>query len=209
MEQNDLEERLDPTINHRAVIVLLSGGIDSTVLAALAHTEGRLDSCVFVDYGQPAAQQEGIAASLWCKNHGVPIRHFLCPLDAAEIAIGTGEPGPRVMAGRNLVLLSLAVHHAARSEIGNVWIGANWNDRKEYPDCGVAFLHELSAVAFGAYGVRIAAPYAGTDRKRILSEAEDMGVDLAATWSCYEPTVSGEQCGVCNSCKSAGRKAVP
>jgi 7-cyano-7-deazaguanine synthase len=202
MEQDDLERRLDPTVNHRSVVILLSGGIDSMLLAHMTKEEARLDSCVFVDYGQPAAVAEGIAANSWCLANDIPIRHFLCPIDATELASGVGEKGPRVVAGRNLVLVALAVHHAKSRGVGNVWIGANWDDKDEYDDCTVRFVHNLSQACHAGYDVRLAAPYAGTDRKTMADEARDRGLDLSSAWSCYEPTPEGNQCGECNSCRS-------
>ena len=182
--------------------MLLSGGIDSTVLAAQALSEGLLRGCVFVDYGQPATNGEYAAAHRWCDANDVELFCYRCEIDTWQLSIGAGAPGSRVVTGRNAIILSLACHCAGARGAAYLWYGATWEDQVDYPDCRVGFYRGISEVFRAAYGVRVCAPYAGVDRQQILEKAKQLGVDLSNAWSCYEP-IEGQPCGTCNPCRYA------
>jgi len=182
------------------VVVLLSGGLDSTTLCHLAMKQGRLHSVVSAYYGQPAAMWEQHAAGEWAKKHGVQreVLHLTLP-GANAMDLGAGESGPRVAPGRNLVLVAHAVAHAAAIGAREVWIGACADDYVDYADCRGGFVRSVSDAA-GAYGVRVVAPLASHTKRGVVGLARTLGVDIAATWSCYQPGRSPEPCGTCAAC---------
>lgn len=186
----------------RGVIVLLSGGLDSTVLATVAARARRLTAAVFVDYGQPAATQERVAAQRWCcLNRARLVEVGASMPGIAAMAIGAGAPGPRVVPCRNLILISLAASVAADLSAREVWYGATAADQASYPDCRPEFVAALSQVLALDGGVCVRAPLSGMRRSEVRALAEALGVVRADTWSCYEPRANGAPCGACDSCR--------
>jgi 7-cyano-7-deazaguanine synthase len=115
-----------------------------------------------------------------------------------KLAIGPGEPGPRVVAGRNLAMLAMAVNLAAGVGASTVWIGCTAEDSAEYPDCRPAFIEEVDRMA-RAFGVRVVAPFIGNTRAEVIARGREDGAPLGLAWSCYEPR-DGKPCGSCDSC---------
>jgi 7-cyano-7-deazaguanine synthase len=185
----------------RHAVVLLSGGLDSIVLATMAERAGFLSGAVFVDYGQPSREQEREAVRLWCgKTRAalVELRAEIPGVDAMQI--GAGKTGPRVIPCRNLILLSLAAGVAAQRKAREVWYGATVADQTLYPDCRPEFAAALSEVLRLENGVSIHAPLSGMRRTDVVALALALGVHRSETWSCYEPDAEGRPCGQCNSC---------
>lgn len=184
----------------RDVVVLLSGGLDSTVCAHLAMRNGRLHSVVSVYYGQANAQDEQHAAGEWARKHGVAREVVTLTLPGAKaMHTGEGAPGPRVVPGRNLILLAHAIGYAATMGATEVWIGANADDYADYPDCRGDFFGGVGRAA-EAYGVAVRAPLATYTKAGVVALAHDLGVDVGATWSCYQTTRTGRPCGTCAAC---------
>jgi 7-cyano-7-deazaguanine synthase len=185
------------------IVVLLSGGLDSTVLAASALKVGRLRACICFRYGQPHMEAEMLAARKWCSDHGVARVVVDVPLPGGSaMHTGVGTPGPRVMPGRNLVLIAHAVQYAAAVGAAEVHIGACADDHAAYPDCRPDFV-EAAGVVARTYGVEVCAPYLHLRKSDIVGIAHGLGVDIGATWSCYEPRSVGmgfEPCERCNAC---------
>ena len=182
------------------VVVLLSGGLDSTTAAHLALRDGRLHSVFSVFYGQPAAMWEQHAAMRWAELRAV--RRVVATIELPGVAAmerGAGMVGPRVAPGRNLVLVAHAVAYAASVSASEVWIGCNADDYADYPDCRGDFVSAMS-FAGSAYGVRVRAPLASYTKRGVVALAMELGVDIDATWSCYEPGRSVKPCGTCNAC---------
>lgn len=179
------------------VVVLLSGGIDSLVLAELARRDGRLVGVVFVDYGHPALIAETWRAFQWAAQAGVPLRApHVRDLNLGEM--GT-EQGARVVPARNLLLLSLAANVAAEWGAAEVWLGATLTDAEAYPDCRAAFFDALNVDALqAATGVRFVAPLVNATKQQVVTLARHFELDDDASWSCYGP--GPEPCGVCPSC---------
>ena len=197
------------------VVILLSGGLDSAVLAYRASASGQLGACVFVDYGQPAAEQERaaavrIAAALDADLHICEV--VLCGM--ADMRAESGKPGPRVVPGRNLVLIALGCNVATAIGADTVLIGCTRDDVEAYPDCRPQFVGniDLAHRETGA-GPRVVAPWMWSTRADVVKEARQLGVPVGrcaspddadeyayAVWSCYTPTDAGEPCGTCNSC---------
>ena len=176
------------------MVILFSGGIDSTALAwEHRHAEPLL---FFVDFGQPARARERDAA------RAVARRLRLGLIEHSTILPGVGAmsgDGPRVMPGRNLALLSLAVSLAASKGLSRVQFGAILDDSRDYPDCRVEFVQALRETAIIGYGVRVDAPFLHLSKAEVMAR---LPADvLALTWSCYESRgLYDGPCGTCNSC---------
>lgn len=185
------------------VVVCLSGGLDSTLLATMALNEGRLAACLTYRYGQPHCEPEAEAARLWCRDH--KIARSLINLDAAGsmMAVGAGVPGPRVVPGRNLAMLAHAVQYAAANKLREVWYGPTLEDRDSYPDCRPEFVAAMNHTA-SAYGITVKAPLIDMTKRQIVARCVELGVNIDATWSCYEPRWMGHRahpCGGCDACR--------
>jgi 7-cyano-7-deazaguanine synthase len=184
------------------VVVLLSGGVDSAVLASIAARANRLACAVFVDYGQPAAIQERTAASRWCGLNRARLEQLRADFPGVDtLAIGAGASGPRIVPCRNLILISLAASVAASCGASEVWYGATAADVAEYPDCRPEYAAALGRVLALDGGVTIHAPLSGMRRQDVVSLGRALGVVLSECWSCYQPAATGEPCGTCNSCR--------
>lgn len=182
-------------------VVLLSGGVDSMVCAYLALSHGCLAGCVFVDYGQPVRYEESLTAVRWCAKNDIPFFHIEMELHGLEeMDAPSGEPGNRIIPGRNGALIAAAVNVAASIEAEQVWIGCTAEDRA-YPDCNHGFLVALNNAYTLSEGVSVKAPFLYHTRAMILKDAKERGWDLSEAWSCYKADENGEQCGKCNSCR--------
>jgi 7-cyano-7-deazaguanine synthase len=204
----------------RQAVVLLSGGLDSMVVAGLAGEAGYRINALTIDYNQ-RHRRELDAARTIAAALGVE-RHVILPLDLRrfggsaltdDIAVpkdGVGEdliPVTYVPA-RNLVFLSLTLAWAEALGARDIFIGVNALDYSGYPDCrpefiaGFAELAELATKA-GAEGERFAihAPLQFLGKAEIAREAQRLGLDPAMSWSCYDPQADGRPCGLCDSCR--------
>lgn len=198
-------------MSHQDVLVLLSGGLDSTTLAAMAHREGRLRAVLFADYGQANRHQEDRSTYAWCKKHEVERLIFTfggwSRLNERKLGLhrladalhaGVGVPGPRVMPNRNMMLLSGAIHYAASMGCTEVWIGPTADDQKNYPDCRPEWV--AAANVLGAFwGISVVAPFVDKYKREVVELARELGVDIPTTWSCYQPD-GLQPCGKCNAC---------
>lgn len=192
-------------------VVLLSGGIDSAVCAAIEAERGRLLGCLFISYGQPAADCERVAARAIARQLDVPFAQMTVPLPLGSMGAPEGEEGPRVVPGRNLALLSLAICHALSLGADTVVVGATAADRDSYPDCRGPFLRDLSEVVRVTYGAHVEAPLIGCSKAKVVGIAHRLDLDLSWTWSCYTPRAVDapigrhelprlQPCGTCNAC---------
>ena len=183
----------------RDVLVLCSGGPDSLVLAERARLSGRLRMLLFAWYDHPANREESAAVFRYMTAAGVEaVEVNMTAMHARELA---NDDGPRVVPGRNLVLLSVAINRAAALGCSEVWIGANAADQRDYPDCRPGYLDAVSALG-APWGVRVVAPLVDTEKPQIIEEAARLGV-LDGSWSCYAP-VDRDPCGCCASCVERG-----
>lgn len=211
-------ERL-PTGNGRKAVVLLSGGLDSMVCAALAREAGYELFALTIDYNQrhrrelDAAHQ--IAAHLGARRHVVlplDLRQFGGSALTDDIAVpkeGLGDDIPvTYVPARNLVFLSLTLAWSEALGARDVVIGVNALDYSGYPDCRPEFISgfaDLARIATkaGAEGddFRIHAPLQYMGKAEIAAEAGRLGLDPAMSWSCYDPQPDGSACGLCDSCR--------
>lgn len=173
-------------------VVLLSGGLDSMVLAEELRLAGDLAGCVFVDYGHPAQIQEGWRAFAYCGSRSVRLKvvHAF-GIDLGDMGTSVGA---RIVHARNSILVALAAN-ATRSLGGDsLAIGAIADDQADYEDCRPSFLAAMQA----ATGVQVVAPLIGASKADVVARARVIGLDLDLSWSCYGP--GPDPCGVCPSC---------
>ncbi len=203
----------------RKAVVLLSGGLDSMVCAALAREAGYDLFALTIDYNQRHRREldaaREIALQLGAKRHVVlplDLRQFGGSALTDDIAVpkdGLGEDIPvTYVPARNLVFLSLTLAWSEALGARDVVIGVNALDYSGYPDCrpefiaGFADLARLATKA-GAEGddFRIHAPLQFMGKAEIAAEAGRLGLDPAMSWSCYDPQPDGSACGLCDSCR--------
>ncbi|MCW1401193.1 7-cyano-7-deazaguanine synthase QueC [Novosphingobium sp. MW5] len=202
-----------------AAVVLLSGGLDSMVSAALALESGYRLFALTIDYNQrhrveiEAARK--IALRLGTERHEVlklDLRQFGGSALTDEIDVPKGgltdEIPVTYVPARNLVFLSLTLAWAEALAARDIFIGVNALDYSGYPDCRPEFIagfEQLANLATKA-GVegepfRIHAPLQFMGKAEIASEANRLGLNAADSWSCYDPAPDGRACGRCDSCR--------
>ncbi len=200
-------------------VVLVSGGLDSMVSAALAREAGFRVLALSVDYNQ-RHQVELAAARRVARLLGAE-RHVVLPLDLRafggsaltdDIAVpkdGVGEGIPvTYVPARNTIFLSLALGWAEASGARDIYVGVNALDYSGYPDCrpefiaGFETLAELATKA-GVEGTpfRIRAPLQMMTKADIVREGARLGIEMGVSWSCYDPAPGGLHCGLCDSCR--------
>ncbi len=205
----------------RKAVVLLSGGLDSATCLAIARSEGFEPTCLCIDYGQRHAIEVESAGQI-AKASAVPLRvvrldlraiggssltdDIPVPKSRSSAEIATGIP-PTYVPARNTIFLALALGLAEVIGARDIFIGVNAVDYSGYPDCRPEFIRAFESLAelatkAGAEGARfsIHAPLSGMSKAQIIREGARLGVDYAATHSCYDPTVDGRACGRCDSC---------
>jgi 7-cyano-7-deazaguanine synthase len=203
----------------RAAIVLLSGGLDSATVLAIARSQGFECRTLSVAYGQ-RHESELAAAARVSRSLGA-VEHRVMHVDLANIGGsaltdpgipvpeqgGTGIPITYVPA-RNTILLSLALAWAEVTGAEDLFVGVNAVDYSGYPDCRpefVAAFERLAALATkaGVEGGRLSvhAPLIALTKAEIIQRGNGLGVDYASTVSCYQADAEGRACGRCDSCR--------
>ena len=202
-------------------VVLLSGGLDSTTVLAVARSRGFACHALTVRYGQlhqvelEAAAR--VAVALGAVAHRVvavdlsPIaasaltdRAIAVPKDRALEEIGApGDVPATYVPARNTVLLALALAWAETLGARDLFIGVNVLDASGYPDCRPEFVRAFEAlaqVATRSGGFRVHAPLIALTKAEIVKLGRSLGVDYALTHSCYDPSPAGAACGRCDAC---------
>ncbi|MDP9131664.1 MAG: 7-cyano-7-deazaguanine synthase QueC [Nitrospirota bacterium] len=204
-------------------VVLLSGGLDSTVTAAIAQRDGFCIYCVTISYGQRHAVEveraQAVACALGATEHvvvAVNLRafggsaltdDFEVPKDRTQNERAGSIPVTYVPA-RNTVFLSLAVAYAETLDAQTIYFGANVLDYSGYPDCRPEFIHAFEAVArlgtkMGVQGrpIEVRAPLLMLAKSEIVQCGQELQVPFELTHSCYDPGGDGIACGRCDSCR--------
>ncbi len=200
-------------------VVLLSGGLDSMVSAALALEGGFEVHALTVDYGQrhrlELASARAIAKRLGLANQieiALNLRAFggsalTDAIDVPKHGVGDNIPVTYVPA-RNLVFLALTTACAEAAGANDVFIGVNALDYSGYPDCRPEFIASFAETArlgtkAGVEGApfNIHAPLQHMTKADIAKECSRLGLDPAWSWSCYDPAPGGAACGQCDSCR--------
>ncbi|MFM9976872.1 MAG: 7-cyano-7-deazaguanine synthase QueC [Sphingomonadaceae bacterium] len=211
---------LTPVADGSAVVILLSGGLDSMVAGGLAREAGYRLFALTIDYHQ-RHRIELEAARRVAGMLGVE-RHVILPLDLSafggsaltdtamavpKTGLAPGIPITYVPA-RNTIFLSVALGWAEALGACDLVIGINALDYSGYPDCRPEFVRAFEAMATVATrdgGFRIRAPLVDMSKADIAREAVRLGLDAGQSWSCYDPQVSGAPCGSCDSCRLRAR----
>ena len=202
----------------RQAVVLLSGGLDSMVCAAIARERGFSVIALTVDYNQRHRVELEAALRIAAD---LADRHVVLPLDlrafggsalTSDIAVpkeGVGEGIPvTYVPARNTIFLSLALGLAEASGARDIFIGVNALDYSGYPDCRPEFVAEFERLANLATkagveggGFQIHAPLQDMTKADIAREAARLGLDAGLSHSCYDPAPDGRACGQCDACR--------
>lgn len=195
------------------VLVLHSGGMDSTTCLYKAKAEGADVYSLGIDYGQRLAV-EMVFATRQCAALNVPREVISLAWRKPERPIPTGREisemrasvSPAFLPARNVIFLSLAAAHAAGISADEVHIGLNCVDFSGYPDCTEEFFDAFRAMMAIANpgGVQIRAPLLKLGKPEIAKMAKSLGIGEHDTWSCYQPKLVGgaiTPCLVCDACR--------
>jgi 7-cyano-7-deazaguanine synthase len=204
-------------------VCLLSGGLDSSVCLALAHSQGFECYALSFDYGQRHRVELESAARV-AKSLGA-VRHLVVPIDlrvfggsalTSDIAVPKGRSAAQMAAeipvtyvpARNTVFLSLALAWAEVLGCANIFIGVNALDYSGYPDCRPEYIEAYETMANlatkagveGRMGLKIHTPLIRLSKAEIVKLGAQLGLDFSLTHSCYDPDEAGRPCGQCDSC---------
>jgi 7-cyano-7-deazaguanine synthase len=185
-------------------VVLLSGGLDSTTVLAIARSEGYECHTLAFDYGQrhriELERARVVSSRLGAVRH-VTVRLDLSAFGGSALTddiavpkdgVGVGIPVTYVPA-RNTVFLSVALGWAEVLGAQDIFIGVNALDYSGYPDCRLEFIAAFEQMAN-------LATKAGVEGNRFRT-GQELGVDYGLTISCYDPAPDGTPCGSCDSCR--------
>jgi 7-cyano-7-deazaguanine synthase len=208
--------------NGAPAIVLLSGGLDSAVMLAMAKSRGFAPHALTFRYGQRHAVEinaaRAVATALGVAAHReieIDLRAFGASAltDAIDVPKGrtaeemaTGIPVTYVPA-RNTVFLAYALAWAEVAGAADIFIGVNAQDRGGYPDCRPEYIEAFERMAnlatkAGVEGrhLRIHAPLVNMTKTDVVRTGQALGVEFSLTSSCYDPSADGLACGQCDAC---------
>lgn len=221
MDSSDAEERMNPTPTTAChVVVLLSGGLDSTTVLAMALDAGHTVTALSFRYGQRHTHELAAAEST-ARRYGVD-DWICCDIDLGQLggsaltdsdlavpmdAEDDGIPITYVPA-RNTIFLSYALAVAEVRGADEIHLGVNAIDYSGYPDCRPEYLEAFEAMAGlatrrGVEGepVRVVAPLLRLSKAEIIRAGLALGVDYGRTHSCYAPAEDAAACGRCDACR--------
>jgi 7-cyano-7-deazaguanine synthase len=213
----------------RKAIVLLSGGLDSATVLAIARDEGYVPYALSFRYGQrhlvelEAAGR--VAESLGAAAHvvaDIDLRVFGGSALTADIAVphhdrvedlNSTEIPVTYVPARNTIFLSFALAWAETLDASDVFIGVNALDYSGYPDCRPEYIAAYETMANlatkagveGRQRLRIHTPLIELTKAQTIQRGLELGVDYSLTHSCYDPRSDGRGCGTCDSCLLRGR----
>ena len=213
----------DSVTLRRPAVVLLSGGLDSSTVLALAREQGFEPYALSFRYGQRHIQ-ELAAAEAVARTQGA-VKHVIAQIDlrefggsalTADIDVPKGRSTDDMSHGipityvpaRNTVFLSFALAWAETLGASDIFIGVNALDYSGYPDCRPEYIAAYETMANlatkagveGTQKLKIHTPLISLTKAQIVKEGLRLGVDYAETSSCYDPGNDGRPCGACDSC---------
>lgn len=208
-----------PSGDGRSAVILVSGGLDSTTVLALARAQGYTCYTLSFDYGQRHRAELHAAARVSAALGDVEHKVVTLNLDSiggsalTDTAIDVPEEQTEgipvtYVPARNTVFLAIALGWAEVLGANDIFIGVNAVDYSGYPDCRPAFIEAFEATAnvatkAGVEGQKITihTPLMHATKADIIQQGIALGVDYAQTVSCYQATEEGYACGKCDSCR--------
>jgi len=207
----------------KRAVVLLSGGLDSATVLAIARSQGYELYALSFAYGQRHAFEleaaKRVAGSIGVAQHRTAqfdLRVFGGSALTADIAVPKGRSTDAMSHGipityvpaRNTIFLSFALAWAEVLGSSDIFIGVNALDYSGYPDCRPEFIEAFEKMANlatkagveGSQSLKIHTPLIALSKAEIIARGIELGVDYALTSSCYDPSPSGAPCGQCDSC---------
>ena len=208
----------------RPAVVLLSGGLDSTTVLAVAKRDGFTPYAMTFRYGQRHAVEidasRRVAAAQGVAQHvvvDIDLRQWGGSALTSDVAVPkdrdvdqAGEEIPiTYVPARNTIFLSFALAWAEVLGADAIFIGVNALDYSGYPDCRPEYIQAFTTMANlatragveGAHRLTIHAPLQHLSKAEIVALGHSLGVDYSMTTSCYDPTVDGTSCGHCDACQ--------
>lgn len=207
----------------KRAVILVSGGMDSAVVLAMARAQGFSCHALSVSYGQRHTSEleaaARVAAALGAVEHKtvtVDLRSIGGSALTADIDVPESEQGDAAAPGipvtyvpaRNTIMLSIALGWAEVLGANDFFCGVNAVDYSGYPDCRPEFIAAFERLANLATkagvegaGLRLHAPLIAMSKADIVREGMRLGVDFAQTVSCYQADTSGAACGRCDACR--------
>ncbi|WP_339429381.1 7-cyano-7-deazaguanine synthase QueC [Pseudomonas taetrolens] len=206
-------------VTEKRAVILLSGGLDSATVVAMARAEGYSCYTMSFDYGQRSRAELDAAARV-ARDLGA-VEHKVIGLnlngiggsaltdDSIDVPESASEGIPvTYVPARNTVFLSLALGWAEVLHARDIFIGVNAVDYSGYPDCRPEFVEAFEVMANLAtkagvegQGFRIQAPLQNMSKAQIVQAGVKLGVDYSLTVSCYQADAQGQACGKCDSCR--------
>ena len=217
--------QLDPIMESKPkrAVVLLSGGLDSATVLAIARSQGYELYALSFSYGQrhivelDAARR--VSAAIGVADHriaAIDLRVFGGSALTADIAVPKGRDVDQMSHGipityvpaRNTIFLSFALAWAEVLGASDIFIGVNALDYSGYPDCRPEFIESFEKMANlatkagveGRQALRIHTPLIALTKAQIIAKGIELGVNYGLTSSCYDPSPAGAPCGQCDSC---------
>jgi len=207
----------------KRAVVLLSGGLDSATVLAIARSQGYELYALSFSYGQrhivelDAARR--VSAAIGVADHriaAIDLRVFGGSALTADIAVPKGRDVDQMSHGipityvpaRNTIFLSFALAWAVVLGSSDIFIGVNALDYSGYPDCRPEFIESFEKMANlatkagveGRQALRIHTPLIALTKAQIIAKGIELGVNYGLTSSCYDPSPAGAPCGQCDSC---------
>ncbi|MGB3918705.1 MAG: 7-cyano-7-deazaguanine synthase QueC [Thiothrix litoralis] len=203
-------------------VILLSGGLDSTTVLAIAKAQGYEPYALSFRYGQRHSVElesaQRVAQAMQVKEHviaDINLRAFGGSALTADIDVPKGRDTATMetsipvtyVPARNTIFLSFALGWAEVLEAQHIFLGINALDYSGYPDCRPAFIAAFETMAnlatkTGVEGNKLSihSPLIQMSKADIIRKGLELGVDYSLTSSCYDPAADGKPCGQCDSC---------